>query len=104
MTLPLNNAGRQACETHSRGKTKYVGRREAGEQKFQARLVISTVTAGDVTIEGTVMATMTEDSAYLTTSEDGNVLQVGLPVVTEAGCLDSTHLDACAQLVDNERG
>ncbi len=51
-----------------------MGRGEkGGKQKFQAKLVIST-TARDVTIEGTAMATMTEDTAYLTTSEDSNVL------------------------------
>ena len=79
MTTSLSNAGRPASKTHQwgeqygpRGRGWGGGRR--GEQKFQAKLVISTKTARDVTIEGTAMATMTEDTAYLTTSEDSNVL------------------------------
>ena len=41
---------------------------------------------------------------YLTTSEDSNVLKVGLSVVAEAGGLDSANLDAGTQLVDNQGG
>ena len=41
--------------------------------------------------------------AHLAAGEGGDVLQVGLAVVAEAGRLDGGQLDAGAQLVDDER-
>lgn len=40
----------------------------------------------------------------LTTRQGGNVLQVGLAVVAKAGGLDGSHLQAGAQLVDDQGG
>mmetsp|Transcript_24962 Transcript_24962/g.43105 ORF Transcript_24962/g.43105 Transcript_24962/m.43105 type:complete len:411 (+) Transcript_24962:646-1878(+) len=39
----------------------------------------------------------------LSSSEHGNILQVGLPVVAEAGRLDGTNLDATPEFVDDQR-
>ena len=40
---------------------------------------------------------------HLAAGERGNVLQVGLAVVAEAGCLDGRQLNAAAQLVHDQR-
>ncbi len=40
----------------------------------------------------------------LTAGEDGDVLEHRLAAIAEARCLDRRHLEATAQLVDNERG
>jgi len=40
----------------------------------------------------------------LATSEDGKILEVGLAVLTKAGGLDGTDLEATTKLVDNEGG